>query len=139
MTTLLTKADLELELKTTFSGTYTAQYFTELANYALGELETATNRTAFTGNTEYLAKKAMIASAMQWISMFDPALFTAHILSISENGASISFTSENSLSSYKSLFERLVAKLRIPSTSNYNLVIADLDGTHLETEGSILY
>jgi len=88
---LLTKADLEQELKTAFAGTYTDNYFTELANYALGELESATSRTAFTGSSSYLAKKAMICAAMEWISMFDRALFELAISSISENGASISF------------------------------------------------
>ena len=137
MTTLLTKADLEQELKTAFAGTYTDNYFTELANYALGELESATSRTAFTGSSSYLAKKAMICAAMEWISMFDRALFELAISSISENGASISFS--GSLENYKNTFERLTAKLKIPSTSNYDITIADIDSDHTGLEGSILY
>lgn len=139
MTTLITKEDLELELKTSFAGTYTDAYFTELANYALGELESATHRTSFTGNSEYLAKKAMICAAMDWISMFDRTLFTAPITSISENGASISYSVESTINNYKSSFERIIGKLKLPFTSNHAITIVDIAGDHTGTETSILY
>ena len=139
MTTPITKADLELELKITFAASYTNAYFTELANYAQAELEEATNgRTSFTGSSQYLAKKAQICKAIEWISLFDRDLLKLAISSISENGASITFA-DKGIKSYMDTFEVLAAKLRLPNTTNYAITQIDYDDLHTGDEGSILY
>jgi len=139
MTELITKADLERELQIAFEPSYTDSYFLELANYAAGELESATNRSTFTGNSQYLAKKAMILSALEWFSLFNPRMFEIALSSISENGASLNFTSDVNIGSIRKRFDVIAAKLRLPGTNNYNVIMPDIAGTHLSTDTNVLY
>jgi len=140
MVSLLTKADLELELKYTFPASYTSDYFLEIANYALGELYTATNRTTFTGQTEYMAKKAMVCAAVEWISIFDPLVCKAVIKSITEDGKTINLSEGNTLKNFKTKFDKITAKLALPSAGNFNIIMPDIDGTHdTTTDGNVLY
>lgn len=136
---LLTKNDIEQELKISFPASYTDSYFLEIANYALGELYAATNRSTFTGQSAYIAKKIMVCSAMDWISMFDRPLFQSAITSMSEDGKSITFSQESTIKNYKDTFNRLTAKLRLPSAGNYSITMPDIDGTHLSTDTNPLY
>jgi hypothetical protein len=126
MTTPITKADIESTLNITFSSDYDDDYFTELANYAIAQLEIATNgRTTYTGNAQYTAKKAMICIAIDWIASYDRDLLKNAITSISENGASISFSNGKTLESYDRMFKLLAAQLALPYTQEYTITQVD--------------
>lgn len=133
---LIAKADLENELQTTL-GDYDID---GICAWAEATLKQRTNRSSFSGNTASIAKFAAICLAIDRLSMTDPNIGAAsNIDSISEGGASITFASGRTLSSYKEEAKTLIAELKLQSTPSYGLTFADPSDEHTGDEGSILY
>jgi len=135
----INKSDLETEMQISFAAGFTTAFFTDLCNYAEDKLKLATFRTTFTGSTTTIARYGMICAAIDRLATSNRNVIQSAISSISEGGSNISFSNGKTLDSYRTDFNRIVADLRLPGDSNYNISIADIDSDHSNDESSILY
>jgi len=135
----ITKSSLETELQITFAAGYTDAFFTTLCTWAENYLKMKTYRTAFSGATSTIADYAMTCIAIDRLATSNRDIIKSAISSISENGASISFSNHKNLASYREEFNQAVADLKLPFTSNHSIIFPDLNNDHTGLETSILY
>ena len=135
----ITKSDIELELQITFEAGYTDAFFTDLVAYAENILKLKTNRTSFTGSTTTMARYAQLCIAIDRLASMNRKIISSAISSISENGASISFNNGKTLEDYRKSFDMIVNDLKLPGTPYSEVYLPDIDGTHLDTDTSVLY
>ena len=119
MTALISKTDLENELQITFDAGYTDAIFLEICAWAESRLKRKTNRTAFTGEATADAKMACVYLAIDRLTTSNPALISVAISSISEGGASISFSNGKDLKTYKKDAQEIIADLKLPGTPDF--------------------
>lgn len=139
MTSLITKQDIENELQTTLGGGYFDSYITGVCDWAHARLRHRTSRTAFSGDAAEEAKFGEIYLAINRIATTNRDLTKLAIQSISENGASITFSNGKTSQYYHEESERIISELALRGTYGYTLEFPDIDNTHTGTEGSVYY
>lgn len=142
MAALITGTDIENELQITFPDGYgdiSGNFITEICDFADALLRQGTNRTSFTGAISNVAKYAELCIAIDRLATSNRDLVKLAIASISENGASISFSTGKTLQSYKDEAKSLISELRLSGTPKRDLTFPDIYDEHTGTEGSILY
>jgi len=142
MTALITGEDIELELQIDLPAGYgdiSGNYITEICDYAEAMLRQKTNRTTFTGPITNVAKYAELCIAINRLAISNRDLVKLAISSISENGASITFSNGKTLDSYRMEANIMISDLKLSSTPNRELTFPDIYDAHTGDEGSILY
>jgi len=137
MAVLITKEDIENELQTELAVGYNADLITDIIAYADAMLQWKTRRTTFTGAAAYTAKYVELCLAIDRIATSNRDIIKSAISSISENGASITFSNGKTILSYREDFVKITSDLRLPGTHDHSLIFADPSDTHTGSEGSL--
>ena len=137
MAALITKENIENELQTILAVGYNEDLLTDIINYADGMLMFKTNRASFTGSAAYIAKYCELCLAIDRLVLSNRDLVKTAITSISENGASISFSNGKTLDSYRAEAKQIIADLKLPGTHDHSLIFADPSDLHTGDEGSL--
>ena len=137
MAALITEQSIEDELQITLAAGYTSDIVTAICNYAHDMLMLKTHRATFTGSTATIAKYCELCLAIDRLVLSNRDLVKTAITSISENGASISFSNGKTLDSYRAEAKQIIADLKLPGTHDHSLIFADPSDTHTGSEGSL--
>ena len=137
MTALIDEAAIEAELQVTLPSGYSEAIVTAICNYAHDMLMLKTNRATFTGSTATIAKYAELCIAIDRLVLSNRDLVKAAITSLSENGASITFSNGKTLDSYRAEAKTIISDLRLPGTHDHSLIFADPSDLHTGNEGSL--
>lgn len=125
MTSLISKADIELEMRSVLPAAYTDIIIAGMSSEAEDIVKMDTHRTAFTGLSASAYKRAVLITIVRRISTSDPSLSQGNIQSLSEQGDSVTYRGSVGTDSYISEYAALVRKLALRSHSVSNAVTND--------------